>query len=313
MKKLYGIVGPTASGKTGAAIELCRRLRGEIVSADSMQIYKGMRILSAQPTEEELKQAPHHLVSFVSPETKFDAIKYREAADTAIAEIESRGVLPILCGGTGLYVDALTKDMKMSEEADPVLRKKLLDIAAEPDGEERLHSMLAKVDSVSAEKYPANDVRRVIRSLEIYYATGKPRCVSEEQDQQRPDRYDAVLFALKWDRDELYERINRRVDVMLKDGLIEEVRLLMQADESVRQTAAQAIGFKEIRDALEGRVSMKEAIENVKTNSRHLAKRQETWFKRDKRVRWIEADGESMKNAVDEIYRQIREDMRING
>ena len=278
-----------------------------------MQIYKGMRILSAQPTEEELKQAPHHLVGIVSAGTKFDAVKYREAADTAIAEIESRGVLPILCGGTGLYVDALTKDMKMSEEADPILRKKLLDIAAESDGEEKLHSMLASVDSASAEKYPANDVRRVIRSLEIYYATGKPRGVSEEQDQQRPDRYDAVLFALKWDRDELYERINRRVDVMLKDGLIEEVRLLMQADESVRQTAAQAIGFKEIRDALEGRVPMKEAIENVKTNSRHLAKRQETWFKRDKRVRWIEADGESMKNAVDEIYRQIREDMRLNG
>ena len=305
--KLYGICGPTASGKTELALRLCERLGGEIISADSMQVYRGMDILSAKPDADELKRAKHHVIDFVPPDENYNASRFRQDAMAAIQTVNEKHALPILCGGTGLYIDALTKGIRMAEEADQELRERLKGIAAQPDGKYRLHRMLKEVDPASAAKYPINDTRRVIRSLEIFYATGKPRGEHEQEDAQSECTFDAVLFALKWDRETLYRRIDRRVDDMVARGLISEVKALLNAPEAVRETAAQAIGFKELKQALEGEISMDEAIDLTKTHSRHLAKRQETWFKRDRRVTWLETDGTNFDALTQSIADIISE------
>ena len=192
-QRLYVISGPTAGGKTAAAIEVCKALDGEVVSADSMQVYRGFRVLAAKPSEEEMQGVRHHLLDRVDPSEKYNASRFREDADKAIEDIQKRGRLPIVCGGTGLYIDALTRGMKMSEEADEALRLKLKKRAEEPDGPKALHKELEKVDPASAAKYPPGDVRRVIRSLEIYAMTGKTRGEQESEDACLPDRYDAAV------------------------------------------------------------------------------------------------------------------------
>ena len=308
MKTLYGICGPTASGKTALAIEVCKRLDGEVVSCDSMQLYKGMDILTAKPTKDELKSVPHHLIGEVEPTRKFNASEFIALAEKHIADIESRGKLPVLCGGTGLYIDVLTKGIRMSVGANEEIRSRLIAQSEKTGGARELYEELSRVDPVSAKKYDPNDTRRVIRSLEIYYATGKPRSVSEQLDAEQPDKYRAVLFALKWDRDTLYERINKRVDIMVEEGLIDEVRSILSRDEAYNETAAQAIGYKEIKAAFTGEISMEEAVEQVKINSRHLGKRQETWFKRDKRVTWLVVQNRTIDSLADEVACIIMKD-----
>lgn len=308
MKTLYGICGPTASGKTALAIEVCKRLGGEVVSCDSMQLYRGMDILTAKPTKAEMASVPHHLIGEVEPTRKFNASEFIILAEKHIADIESRGKLPVLCGGTGLYIDALTKGIRMSVGANEEIRSRLIAQSEKAGGARELYEELMRVDPLSAKKYDPNDMRRVIRSLEIYYATGKPRSVSEQLDAEQPDKYRAVLFALKWDRDTLYERINKRVDIMLEEGLIDEVRSILSRDEAYNETAAQAIGYKEIKAGLMGEISMEEAVEQVKINSRHLGKRQETWFKRDKRVTWVEIKDRTMDSIADEVIGIITKD-----
>lgn len=306
-QRLYVISGPTAGGKTAAAIEVCKALDGEVVSADSMQVYRGFRVLAAKPSEEEMQGIRHHLLDRVDPSEKYNASRFREDADKAIEDIQKRGRLPIVCGGTGLYIDALTRGMKMSEEADEALRLKLKKRAEEPDGPEALHKELEKVDPASAAKYPPGDVRRVIRSLEIYALTGKTRGEQESEDACLPDRYDAAVYALFWERKELYRRIDLRVDQMVRQGLIEEVEHLMHSPVAVQETAAQAIGFKEIQAALLNRTTMREAIDKVKINTHHLAKRQETWLRRDKRTVWIDASRDPGK----QILKLIMEDRAL--
>ncbi len=306
--ELLGICGPTASGKTALAIKLCRLIDGEIISADSMQVYSGMDILSAQPTPEERAQVRHHLTGFVSPERRFNASIYRDKALEAIGEIEARGKIPVLCGGSGLYIDALTRDMRMASKADEAYREELKRIAAQPDGAQKLHGMLMKVDRESAEKYAPGDVRRVIRSLEIYAAEGRPRGEIEREDAARPDRIKCRLYALKWDRTALYARIEKRVDEMIEQGLQAEVIRLMNENAVVQETAAQAIGFKEMRAHLQGEISFEEAVAQIKQATRRLAKRQETWFRRDARVSWLETDGTNL----DALSRRIAEE-RKNG
>ena len=306
---LYGICGPTASGKTALAVQAAQRLGAEIVSADSMQVYRGMDILSAVPSAEETRGVRHHLISFVPCEERYNASRYREDAMKSVGDIHTRGALPLLCGGTGLYIDALTRGIRMAEEADLSYREELKKIASEPGGEFRLHDMLSSLDPDSARKYPPGDVRRVIRSLEIIRATGKPRGEAEKEDREREEDFRCRLFALKWDRAVLYRRIDKRVDNMLCRGLTDEVKRLMKADIQVQETAAQAIGFKEIRLALEGTISMDEAVELVKRNTRRLAKRQETWFKRDERVQWFETDGSNINDICDRIVHTIQEEM----
>ena len=308
MSTLYGIVGPTASGKTRLAVLVAQKAGAEIVSADSMQVYSGMAVLSAQPTLEETCGIRHHLIGFVPPEEKYNASKYRLDAQKAIEEIRALGHLPLLCGGSGLYVDALTKGLQLATEADEETRGRLKRLAALPGGDLQLYRELQKVDPASAAKYAPRDTRRVIRSLEIFYAAGKPRGELEKLDAERGDEQPACLFALKWERKALYERVDRRVDEMLERGLIEEVERLSQAGAPVQETAAQAIGYKEIRQALDGEISIKEAIDKVKLNTRHLAKRQETWFRRDGRVRWFDTDGTNLEEIAGTISETILEE-----
>ena len=260
-----------------------------------------------------MARARHHLIGFVAPDTKYNASRYRDDAMRAISEVQNRGVLPLLCGGTGLYIDALTKGIRMSEQADEAIRDRLKQIALEPDGKEKLHQMLLSCDPDSAKKYNPNDVRRVIRSLEIFYQTGRPRGEQEALDSQAEVAFNARLFALKWDRGTLYRRIDRRVDDMIRQGLIEEVKALLSAGSDVQETASQAIGFKEIKLALEDEIKMDEAIALTKTHTRHLAKRQETWFRRDQRVRWFETDGGNFDEIADEITDIIMENQHGNG
>ena len=287
------IAGPTASGKTACAVALCQLIGGEVISADSMQIYSGMNILSAMPTMEERQGVPHHLLGCVDPASSYSADAYREDAKACIAEVISRGKVPVLCGGTGLYIDAVTRPMSFSSQrSDPGLHAQLLALADEPGGRRRLHDMLRKIDPESADKLHENDVRRVSRAIEVYRLTGQSQSEHARLDRTRKGDYREILFAPHWSREALYRRIDARVDAMVKTGLVEEVRILM-ADEQRHPTAFQAIGYKEIAAALRGEMSMDSALWQTRRATRNLAKRQLTWFKRDPRVIWLDAEGES--------------------
>lgn len=214
--KLIVIAGPTASGKTACAVELCRRIGGEVVSADSMQIYRGMDILSAMPSMEERGGIPHHMLGIADPVEKYSAATYRDRAEPVIGEILRRGRQPVVCGGTGLYIDALTRPMRFSERSDERMHAELMAMADEPGGKRRLHEMLEQVDPHSAARLHENDVRRVVRAIEIYRLTGKTQTEQAQQDAAGEGRYDEMIFALEWPREVLYQRIDRRVDAMLE-------------------------------------------------------------------------------------------------
>lgn len=282
-RRLYGIVGPTASGKTGVAIALAGNIGGEIVSCDSMQIYQGMDILSAKPTVQECVAAPHHMISVLNPTEKCTAARFRDMANPVIEDLFARGKQPILCGGTGLYIDAITKPRSFALEGDEELRARLMRMERSA-----LHARLREVDPQSAARLHENDVRRVVRALEVYMLTGNTMTEIAQRDAAQEEPFDARLFALDWPREVLYARIDRRVDEMVASGMIEEVRSLMQ-DGATHPTALQALGYKEILSALRGEISMEEAIARVKQGSRNYAKRQLTWFRRDVRVHWISA------------------------
>ena len=302
--RLIVVAGPTASGKTACAVELCRAIGGEVVSADSMQIYRGMDILAAMPSPEEMRGVPHHMLGVADPAEKFTAAMYRDRAKAAISEILARGREPVVCGGTGLYIDALTKPMRFSERSDERLHAELLAMADEPGGRRRLHDLLAQVDPETAARLHENDVRRVARAVEIYRLTGVPQSEQARRDAQGEGEYAERIFALEWPRDVLYARIERRVDDMLAAGLIDEVRRLA-ANEARFPTAAQAIGYKEIAAALAGRMSMEDAIAKVKQATRNFAKRQTTWFRRDPRTVWIPAQGRTAAELASDILRVL--------
>ena len=292
------IAGPTASGKTACAVALCKLIGGEVISADSMQIYSGMDILSAMPNEAEMEGIPHHLMGCVDPSKPYSADAYREAAKGCIAGIRARGRVPVLCGGTGLYIDAVTRPMSFSSRrSDEEMHRSLLALAEEPGGRRRLHDMLRRIDPESADRLHENDVRRVSRAIEIYRLTGVTQTEHTRLDRAREGDYREMIFALDWPREVLYRRIDARVDAMLAAGLVDEVRTLM-ADERRHPTASQAIGYKEIAAALRGEMSMEKAVYLTKKVSRNLAKRQLTWFRRDERVNWLEAEGESAESLA---------------
>jgi len=302
--KLIVIAGPTASGKTSCAVELCKKIGGEVVSADSMQIYRGMDVLSAKPTPDEMQGVSHHMLGVADPAEKFSAPKYRDMARGVIDSIYARGAQPVLCGGTGLYLNAVTRPMEFSEKCDEALRQQLLAMAEEPGGRRKLHNMLAEIDPESAQKLHENDVRRVTRAIEVFRLTGITQSEQARLDAQREGDFNETLFALMWPRDELYRRIDLRVDMMLEAGLVEEVRALRR-DEHKHPTALQAIGYKEIAAALEGRITMDEAIALVKQLSRNYAKKQMTWFQRDSRTVWIEAMGKNADQITDEMIKYM--------
>lgn len=304
------ITGPTASGKTSCAVELCHMIRGEVISADSMQVFSGMEILSAAPTHAERRGVPHHMIGVAPPTQPFSAAIYREAAAKIVAEVAARGAQPVICGGTGLYIDALTRPMSFSETGSEALRAELHSIADMPGGREKLHGMLREIDPESAERLHPNDVRRVVRAVEVYRLTGITLTEQNRRDRARCGDYDEMIFALDWPRDEIYARIDARVDEMIAHGLLKEVRALMRCSAD-QPTAVQAIGYKEIAAAIRGDVPLSDAIIRMKQASRNYAKRQITWLKRDERTIWISAAGRASGDIAAEIYDRIRSRVRI--
>lgn len=284
--KIIAIVGPTASGKTALSIEIAKRYGGEIVSCDSMQIYKYMDIGTAKPTKEEQDGIPHYMINEISPAENFSVVDYAERARGYIDDILSRGKLPVLVGGTGLYLDSVINNTKFSEaEADEEYRNELYALAKN-EGNEAVHKLLEEVDKESAEKIHANNLRRVIRALEIYKTTGKTMTQVNLESLREP-LYDALIIGINMERELLYERINKRVDIMMEQGLCEEVQSILDMGIGKDTTAMQAIGYKELIAYFDGEISKEEAIEKIKQESRRYAKRQLTWFRRNENINWV--------------------------
>lgn len=302
---LIVVVGPTASGKTALAIDLAKAVNGEIVSADSMQIYEGMDIATAKPLPEELAAVPHHLIGFVPVETPFSVADYAVLARTAINEIMNRGKIPILCGGTGLYVKAIIDNVQYSETipSDELLRERLR-LFAEQKGNDALWKRLETIDPETARRIHPNNVGRVIRAIEVMEVSGRSIREHEADSRREPCPYHVIELGLRYqDREKLYQRINQRVDKMVEMGLPEEVKTARE--KGLTATAAQAIGCKELYGWLDGDETLAEALERLKQSTRRYAKRQLTWFGADKRVHWIEPDallnGKTVQDKAMEI------------
>ena len=286
--KVVAVVGPTASGKTALSVEIARRYGGEIVSCDSMQIYKYMDVGTAKVTEEEMRGVPHHLIDIVSPCEEFSCADYAEAAKRAIEDISSRGKLPVFCGGTGLYLDNVLKNTEFSAAGKDEEYRAHLERDCSP---EELHRMLCRVDPESAASIHQNNVKRVIRALEIFHVTGKTKTEWDSVSRLAEPPYDSIIIGLNYrSRETLYSRIDRRVDIMMEDGLLDEVRRL-DTPEFRASTASQAIGYKEILSYFDGSCTLDDAIEAIKQYSRNYAKRQLTWFGKNKDIKWIYPDG----------------------
>ncbi len=291
--KIAAIVGPTASGKTALSIELAKKYNGEIVSCDSMQIYRQMNIGTAKPDMAERDGVEHYLLDVVDPHISYSCADYVRDARESIDKIVSKGKLPIICGGTGLYLDSLLRNGYFEAiETLPEYREEL-EKTAIIEGNERVHQMLAEVDPVSAEAIHPNNLKRVIRALEIYKSSGVTKSELDRRSVQDESNYDALVIGLRFtDRQALYDRINRRVDIMIDMGLEEETRELLDAGVfETNGTAAQAIGYKELLAYIRGEMSLEEAKEQLKTASRRYAKRQMTWFSAHSYVNWIDVDG----------------------
>ncbi|MBE6912971.1 MAG: tRNA (adenosine(37)-N6)-dimethylallyltransferase MiaA [Ruminococcaceae bacterium] len=297
-KKVICIVGPTASGKTALSVALAKELCGEVVSCDSMQIYRGMDIGTAKPAVDEMQGVPHHMLSVVSPEENYSVARYVEEASLCVDDIISRGKIPIIVGGTGLYVDSLIKGIEFAEfREDEEYRNELFRICEEK-GNTYIHNMLKEVDPERAAEIHENNVKRVIRALEVYKATGRTISEHDAESMKKPPKYDAIYIGLMFeDREKLYDRINLRVDTMLKAGLCDEVQKLLESGVSANATSMQAIGYKELVSYFAGNCSLADATEQIKQSSRRYAKRQITWFKRNKNIRWISVD--KSKNISD--------------
>ena len=296
-KRVIGIVGPTASGKTALSLLVARRLRGEIICMDSMQLYRGMDIGTAKPTREERAQSPHHMLDILNPDEAFSVSQYAVMARELIEQIS----VPLLVGGTGMYLQALSLPMDYGQVGgDEAIREKYHAIARE-QGQDALHALLQKVDPLSAARLHPHDERRVVRALEVYDLTGVP--LSRQKMPEAEDSpYDFQLYALELPRDVLYDRVNRRVDVMIAQGLLDEVRTLMAGGLSPEAQAIQGLGYKEMLPVLNGEQSLAEAAALLKLRTRHYAKRQLTWFKRDGRIRWLPwLPGQSLEPLAGQI------------
>ncbi len=285
------ICGPTASGKTGLSIELAKKINGEIVSADSMQIYKGMNIGTAKPTPEEMQGIKHYLIDFISPDERYSVADYKKDAKKAIKEIIDKGKTPIVVGGTGLYVDSLIYEIEYPEiEFDEEYRKEL-EKKVDEKGLEYVYEKAKEIDPQAIEKISKNDAKRILRILEIYHATGKNKTEQEIESRKKEVEYDYKVYAINWDRETLYERINKRVDNMIEQGLIEEVEKISKKYNKF-PTAMQGLGYKEVVEYLKGNCTKEEMIEKIKKETRHYAKRQLTWFRKNKQTIWL--DGEKL-------------------
>ena len=281
------LTGPTAVGKTSLSISLAKAMKGEIISADSMQVYRGMDIGSAKITLQEQQGVPHYLIDELEPDEDFHVVRFQQLAKQYIKQIYERGHVPILVGGTGFYIQAVLYDIDFTEnDSDTSYRQKLEELAA-TKGANYLHDMLSKRDPKSAESIHPNNIKRVIRALEYYEKCKEPISKHNQQEREKESPYDFVYFVLNEDRKILYERIDERVDQMIRDGLVEEVRSLQQRGFTKDMVSMQGLGYKEILDYLDGNSTLEEAVYRMKRDTRHFAKRQITWFKRERDVTWI--------------------------
>ena len=304
--QLLVLTGPTATGKTALGVALAQRLGGEVVSADSMQLYRGMDVGTAKPTIEEMGGVPHHMFDVAGPEEDFSVSRYVEMAAECADDILARGKLPILVGGTGLYIDSLLSGRSFAEKGDGALRAQL---GAEYDaqGGEAMLRRLAQFDPERAALLHPGDKRRIVRAMEIYALTGRTISEHDAETRRLPPRYSSVRFALCFSaREDLYRRIDRRVDLMLEQGLEAEVRALLARGVPPESTAMQAIGYKELAEALRGECTGEEAVERIKQGSRRYAKRQLTWLRRDGALHWIVWEREpDIPRGVDEVLRVL--------
>lgn len=303
---VVAVVGPTASGKSDLAVEICLRFNGEAVSADSMQIYKGLDISTAKPTEEEKKGVPHHMMDFLDNTESFSVAEYQKMAGEYIRDIHSRGKLPVIVGGTGLYIDTLLNNIQLKEDSfDEALREKLLE-RVEKEGIENLLDELRGIDPEYAEKMHPNNVKRIVRALEVWYSSGVTM-TQQIEDSHAESPYDVCFIGLDAeDRDSLYDRINRRVGIMLENGLEAEAKDYLSQENTA--TSSQAIGCKELKPYFDGEITLAEAADNLRQATRRYAKRQLTWFRRNKEINWIMIDKfdskSEMQNAAFEIIKK---------
>jgi len=306
-KRIIVIVGPTCTGKTNLSLKLAQLIPSEIISADSRQFFKFLDIGTAKPTKEQIKNTPHHLIDFLNPSDRYDASMFEKDAEKIIEEIFRRANTPIVVGGSGLYIKALIDGIFDSSENDEEYRKELLQKRKE-FGNEFLYEELKKVDPVSAEKMLPQNWKRVIRALEVYHTTGQPIWKHhQKQSSSKEKNYTFKQFGLNWERALLYENINRRVDLMIEYGLIDEVKNILEMGYDKNLNSLNTVGYKEIIQHLKGEISLERAIELIKRNTRHYAKRQITWFRKDERIHWFDVKVLADLNCIaEEILRGIK-------
>ena len=297
-QKVIIICGPTASGKTALAVELAKKINGEVISADSMQIYKDMNIGTAKPTNEEMQGIKHYLIDFVPPNKRYSVADFKNDAKKAIRSIIKKGKAPIVVGGTGLYIDSLIYEIEYPEIKFDEEYRKQLEEEVKKNGLEKLYNKAMSIDEEAMKKISKNDKKRILRVLEIYHATGKTKTEQEAESRKEPE-FEYHVYAINWEREKLYDRINRRVDLMIEAGLIEEVKEIMQKYEEF-PTAMQGLGYKEVVEYLENKTTKEEMIEKVKQETRRYAKRQLTWFRKNKQTVWLDGTND-VQNNVDTI------------
>lgn len=295
--KVIVICGPTASGKTALSIQLAKRINGEIVSADSMQIYKDMDIGTAKPSPEEMDGVKHYLIDNVSPTIRYSVANYKKDALCAIQEIIEKNKTPIIVGGTGLYVDSLVNGIEYDDIEIDLEYRKELDKIADEKGLKELYAEAMQIDPVAMEKISQNDKKRIFRVLEIYHSTGKTKTQQEIESREKDNPYDFAVFGITMDREKIYERINERVDIMIEQGLVDEVKSLMTKYDKL-PTAIQGLGYKEVVSYLNNECTYEEMIDTIKQETRRYAKRQLTWFRRNKQIIWL--------NGLDDIQNNLQ-------
>ena len=305
------LTGPTASGKTALSVELAKRIGGEIISADSMQVYRYMDVGSAKVTIEEMDGVPHHLIDVLDPQDSFNVVTFQEMAKEAMKKIYANGHIPIVAGGTGFYIQALLYDIDFTDNDGDMEYRHHLEELAKEQGAEVLHSMLKEVDPPSAEAIHANNVKRVIRALEFYKKTGQRISDHNEEERQKESPYNFAYYVLNMDRATLYDRIDLRVDKMIEAGLEEEVKQLKDMGCTRDMVSMQGLGYKEILDYLNGELSLEEAVYILKRDTRHFAKRQLTWFKREKDVTWVTQENFGFDR--EKILNWMTEDLKVRG
>ncbi len=308
-RPLVILTGPTAVGKTALSIALAKAIGGEIISADSMQVYRHMDIGSAKITPEEMEGIPHYLIDVLEPDQEFNVVVFQELAKQAAAEIYSRGHIPIVAGGTGFYIQALVYDIDFTENDEDTAFRRTLEEQAKREGAEALYERLRAVDPESCESIHAHNIKRVIRAIEFYEKTGKKISEHNREQRQNDSPYNFAYFVLNDDRERIYERINGRVDLMMAQGLVEEVRALRESGCRKEMVSMQGLGYKELLSYLEGETSMDEAVYLIKRDTRHFAKRQLTWFRREKEVIWVDKtvfdhDSQKILNFMQDFLRE---------